>query len=186
MLKADEELRQQLIETQSLADSYNEEMEKVHIANAHILEKIIDIHGWPTAELVGEEASHAAWIIAQHAISLPNFQRKVLHLLKSSKEKSIKKFEIAMLEDRILYFEGKKQLYGTQFDWDENNEMSPLPILDPETVEKRRKIAGLPTLEQSIIAQRQQVLENNEKPPKNKQQKEEQFQKWLKKVGWRD
>src|SRR5690349_5072146 len=28
---------------------------------------IMDEHGWPTADQVGEEAARAAWLIAQHA-----------------------------------------------------------------------------------------------------------------------
>ena len=29
---------------------------------------------------------------------------------------------LAYLTDRVALFEGKPQLYGTQFDWDENGE----------------------------------------------------------------
>jgi hypothetical protein len=32
---------------------------------------------------------------------------------------------LAYLTDRIAVFEGEPQLYGTQFDWDENRELSP-------------------------------------------------------------
>ena len=52
------------------------------------LNEIMDEYGWPTAELVGEEAAHAAWLIAQHAHrqldvrrrALPNSPRRDLKL----------------------------------------------------------------------------------------------------------
>jgi hypothetical protein len=31
------------------------------------LREIVDGHGWPTCDVVGEEANRAAWVIAQHA-----------------------------------------------------------------------------------------------------------------------
>lgn len=33
---------------------------------------------------------------------------------------------LAYLTDRIAVFEGNPQLYGTQFDWDENGELNPI------------------------------------------------------------
>ncbi len=38
----------------------------------------------------------------------------------------------AYLEERIRYFEGRPQLYETQYDPDENVEPAPAPLEDPE------------------------------------------------------
>lgn len=47
------------------------------------LAAIIDAHGWPTRELVGKQASSAAWLVAQHADSDVALQRRALDLLQS-------------------------------------------------------------------------------------------------------
>jgi hypothetical protein len=48
----------------------------------------------------------------------------------------------AYLEDRILCCEGRAQRFGTQFDWDENGELSPQPIEDEHNVDLRRRSVG--------------------------------------------
>lgn len=45
------------------------------------LGEIMDEYGWPTAEMVGEEAARAAWLIAQHADRQLDVQRRALHLM---------------------------------------------------------------------------------------------------------
>ena len=46
-------------------------------------------------------------------------------------------WQLAYLEDRIAFFEGRPQVYGTQFDWDEQGQLSPLPIKDEANVDER-------------------------------------------------
>jgi hypothetical protein len=102
-----------------------------------------------------------------------------------SKKGEVSLDQIAMLEDRIRIFEGKRQVYGTQFDWDENNQMSPSPIENLETVDIRREMMGLPPLFKMIEKQRELVKKSNEKPPKDKLERRKSFEAWLIKVGWR-
>ena len=52
---------------------------------------------------------------------------------------------LALLTDRVLLAEGKKQLYGTQFTF-VNGKLKPHPIQDEANVDKRRAEAGLPPL----------------------------------------
>ncbi|TSC96384.1 MAG: Uncharacterized protein Athens101426_389 [Parcubacteria group bacterium Athens1014_26] len=57
----------------------------------------------------------------------------------------IAKENIAYLKDRILINEGKKQLFGTQFITNkQNNKLTPRPIKDIKNLEKRRKEYNLP------------------------------------------
>ncbi|HYD19193.1 MAG TPA: DUF6624 domain-containing protein, partial [Patescibacteria group bacterium] len=116
MADADLRKREELVAAGVLFDGYHPEMEAVHIRNAKELELIIDAVGWPHEGIAGAEGAEAAWLIAQHAISLPAFQRRVLALLKANAS-DVPPAQIAMLEDRIRRFEGRPQLYGTQFDW---------------------------------------------------------------------
>ncbi len=53
---------------------------------------------------------------------------------------------MAYLQDRVLTLSGKPQIYGTQHDIDENGIAYPLPIEEPEKVEKLRKEVGLESL----------------------------------------
>ena len=65
-------------------------------------------------------------------------------------EKAVKSGEatgqdLAYLTDRVRVGEGKKQLYGTQFQG-AGDKMEPYPIEDEAGVDRRRKEVGLPTM----------------------------------------
>lgn len=49
----------------------------VDIENTKKLRAIINKYGWPDANLVGVEASHLAWLIAQHSDHDIKFQKNV-------------------------------------------------------------------------------------------------------------
>ena len=55
--------------------------------------------------------------------------------------------EFALLTDRVLVHQNKPQLYGTQLNI-LNGELVFDPILDKESVNKRRAEVGLPSLEE--------------------------------------
>lgn len=79
------------------------------------LSEIMDECGWPTAELVGEEAARAAWLIAQHADRQLDVQRRALKLMQEAVSAgSASPRELAFLRDRTLVNEGRNQVYGTQ------------------------------------------------------------------------
>jgi len=64
-------------------------------------------------------------------------------LEKAVHENKADPIKFAYLSDRIAVFEGKAQLYGTQFDWGMKEEMSPNQIDDIEKVNLRRETLGL-------------------------------------------
>lgn len=182
---ADLELRSKLLKAGRMNDGYNPEMEKMHNRNAEKLDKIIDEIGYPTIEKVGKEANEAAWLVVQHSIGKPKFMRKCAVLLeKAVDENNANPRQLAYLTDRIAVFEGRPQLYGTNFDYDENGELSPQPFDDIEKVNERRKSIGLNSLEERTKEIRQQAIAENQKPPANFTEKAKQFNEWRKKVGW--
>lgn len=182
---ADLELRDKLIQNGQLFDGYNKEMEALHIKNAEILNKIIEKIGYPTVEKVGEKANNAAWLVIQHSISKPEFMKKCAALLeKAVSENLANPKQLAYLSDRIAVFEDGTQLYGTQFDWDENGEMNPKLFDDIEKVNERRKSVGLNSLQEQIEIIRKQVLRENQKPPADLKERNKQADEWRKKVGW--
>lgn len=182
---ADLKLRDLLIQKRQLSDGYNSEMEALHIKNAEILNDIIDKIGYPSIDKVGEEASEAAWLVIQHAIGRPAFMKKCLTLLeKAVRQQEVNPINLAYLTDRIAVFEGKNQLYGTQFDWDESGELCPNPYDDIIKVNQRRRKIGLNSLEEQTITIRKQTENENQSPPANFQERQKKLNEWRKRVGW--
>jgi hypothetical protein len=187
MAREDLRLRAALAETGALFEGYHPDMERVHTANARRLEDIItDIGGWPAPARVGAEAAEAAWLIVQHAIGLPDFQRKMLPLIQEAAEAGdVPAWQAAYLEDRIRVFEGRLQLYGTQFDWDEAGALSPLPIENPQDVNLRRAAVGLDTIEEKTAAMRRRAESEGETPPQAPAKRRKEAEDWARKAGWR-
>lgn len=122
--------------------SVTEERDK---ERAEELKKIIKKHGWPMADMVGEEAAEAAWLIAQHADFDISFQKQALKLIqKAVKNDNAPKHHIAYLTDRILVNEEKSQMYGTQFYRNKEGDMVAQPIKSKEQLDSRRKTMNLP------------------------------------------
>lgn len=182
---ADLSFREKLIEEKKLSEGYNNEMENLHIKNAEKLNEIIDKIGFPTIEKVGIDASESAWLIIQHSISKPDFMKKCLGLLENIvvENKTYEK-NLARLSDRIDVLEGKPQLYGTQFDWDENGELSPNACDDLLKVNFRRLEIGLNTLDEQTQIIRMQAKKENQTVPKNLHDREKEINLWKRKVGW--
>jgi hypothetical protein len=179
MLNEDREVREQLAKDGTLFEGYHPEMEKVHLKNAAILEKIIEKYGWPGKSIVGKEGAEAAWIIIHHAISRPDLQKKMKNKLEVEVQKEeVEPKHLAMLIDRICFFEGKPQIYGTNLDWDDSGDLKPTPIEDEKNVNKRRENVDLPPLKVN-------PSEPSEYTPKDLQKRKKEFIEWTKKVGWR-
>ena len=157
----------------------------MHVANAHALSSLI-ANGWPTVAQVGEEGQKAAWLIVQHAIGLPQFQRQCLALLQAAASRNeVPAWQVAMLTDRVRVLEGHPQLYGTQFDWNENGEMAPLPIEDLGNVEERRARVGLESLAEAIARHRRDVQQSGEQPPADYAEHAARKETWALNAGWR-
>jgi hypothetical protein len=181
----DDRCRNKLIETGKLSDGYNPEMEKIHKDNAQQLSQIIDKIGYPTLEKVGKDASAAAWVIIQHSIGTPSFMKKSMKSLEREVQQGKgDPVQLAYLKDRIAVFEGKAQLYGTQFDWDINGKMSPNTLDDINMVDQRRKAIGLNTLEEQIEIVCARVKDENQSPPKDFKNRRKKYDTWRKSVGW--
>jgi hypothetical protein len=178
LVDQDHQMREILIERGVLPDTYHKEMEKVHLNNARILSELIENMGFPVLSNAGEKGVRFSWLIIHHAISWPTFMKESLFQIRLAVAANDYIPELlAYLEDRILFFEGTPQLYGTNMDWI-NGELKRTPIEDPQHVDARRRALGLPNL-----SPEPQVT--FDKPPKNPEAKELEFRSWLVRVGWR-
>ena len=187
MAAEDRRVRAELVAAGSLGDGYHPRMEEVHVRNAAALTRIIEGHGWPGRSLVGEDGAHAAWFVLQHAIGNPPLQRRGLQLLREALERGeIPAAQVAYLEDRICFFEGRPQRYGTQYDWDENGKLSPHPIEGPEGVDERRRSVGLGPLAENTRRLREEAARSGDGPPRDREEQERKSLDWARSVGWRE
>ena len=185
MRAEDSRVRDEIIKGMSSFSDYHPRMEEVHKRNAARLKEIIAEHGWPGRSLVGEDGAIAAWFIAQHSIGDPPFQRRALEfLLEACNKGEVSPKTVAFLGDRICMYEGRPQIYGTQFEPDEHGMPQPYQISDPKHVNERRKAIGMNTIEE-----RTRELQADEQPehdPERYAEMRRRYQEWLKKVGWRE
>jgi hypothetical protein len=116
---------------------------EVDAANQARLKQIVDQYGWPTYDMVGEEAAKDAWLLAQHADSDKAFQLKVLALMEplvQQQQASAKSY--AYLYDRTH----TPQRYGTQGTCVSRTEWQPFEIDDIAHVDERRRALKIPPL----------------------------------------
>ena len=181
MRAEDARVREELAATGELFDGYNPAMERVHLKNAAELERMIDAHGWLGKSLVGADGADAAWLIAQHAISLPEFSRKCLRLIeKAVAENEAEPYQAAYLDDHINFFERRPQRYGTQSDWNADGVMEVWKLEDAKKVNEHRAVVGLPLLEK-LIWENEETRENK---PKNYAERQAESEAWARRAGW--
>lgn len=181
----DEETRAELVASGELFDGYHPRMAAVHTRNANALSRIVDEWGWPGVSLVGNKGAEAAWLVLQHSIGHPELQRRCLPLLQAAADAGdIPAIYVAYLEDRICCFEERPQRYGTQFDWDDNGQMSPLPIQDPDRVDSLRDSVGLGPLLERIEQVRKDARAEGQQPPADREKRQREKRAWARSVGW--
>jgi len=123
----------------------------IDAVNGFRIKELIKKFGYPTKAKIGEASLRNFWLLIQHQDFDLDLQEKCLRNCDFAPKNK------AYLTDRILINSGKKQLYGTQFHKDKNGILKPLPIQDPKNIDKRRKRAGLESLEKYA----KQMIERN-------------------------
>jgi hypothetical protein len=186
MAEEDQRVRAELAWDGHLFRGYHPRLAEVHSRNAERLREIIEERGWPGRTLVGDRGARAAWLILQHAIAYPQLMRSGLALIQEASVRGeVSAAEVAVLEDRIRILEGRPQLYGTQYDWDDRAEMSPLPIEDAKGVDQRRLAIGLPRLAENTKRVREGSRAAGELAPGDLAQRRQESETWARMVGWR-
>ena len=108
--------------------------------NIKRVEEIIAKYGYPGKALVRTPENRAAWIVIQH--SSPQVIQKYLPMLREAvKNGDLDRQSLALTEDRNLMYQGKKQIYGSQF-FEVNGKPAFWPIENSEKVNELRKEAG--------------------------------------------
>jgi hypothetical protein len=148
MRAEDMRVRDELVAANELGGAYVPRMEAVHVRNAARLRELVDQRGWPAEDIAGKDGAEAAWLIAQHAIGEPEFQRRALRRMQEcAADGRIPPWHAAYLEDRIAMFEGRPQRFGTQWlDDPRDGRIRPWTLADPGRVNELRAGVGLPAL----------------------------------------
>ena len=186
MQARDLDTRQRLLAEGTLFDGYHPEMEQVHLEHAERLAEIVDKHGWPGRSRAGDDGCDAAFLLAVHAISRPDLQRRWLPLLEAAAEDGeVPRRQPAVLGDRIRFHEGRPQRFGTILDWDDSGDLTPGPVEDPERVDERRRAVGLGPLAEAVAEARRKAAAAGEAPPRDLARRRDEERVWARRVGWR-
>ncbi|WP_312362606.1 DUF6624 domain-containing protein [Sphingobacterium sp.] len=145
----DQAIREKLMESEgndTLFMSFLGEMSKVDKSNQLAVLPILEKYGWLPINNVGEKASDGMFYVLQHTVDLDLFRRYLPSIKDLAKKGDTKSWYAALIEDRLLVHERKKQIYGSQvvtrpqkyqgkyFVW---------PIQNPNKVNELRKEVGL-------------------------------------------
>ncbi|MEU1464985.1 DUF6624 domain-containing protein [Streptomyces sp. NPDC005727] len=121
---------------------------RVAADNERFLWDVLQAHGWPGHTLVGEQGSADAMVIVQHATRDRKLQRFALGCLVEAVDAGdADPAHVAYLTDRIHLHAKVPLRYGTQYTRNERGQYRRLPVEDPETLDGRRRRAGLEPLD---------------------------------------
>ena len=111
--------------------------------NLIIVRRLLDERGWLGPDVVGSDGSSALFLVIQHADLAA--QEHYLPMMRDAVKKGTAQgSSLALLEDRILMRNGKRQRYGSQLARDpDTGEMYLSPLEDPDHVDERRAEVGL-------------------------------------------
>ena len=138
-------------------------MQAIDTSNTERMRTIVRHYGWPNPQLVGKDGTDAAFLLIQHANLA--FQKEMLPLVeKAYRQGELSGQSYALLLDRVLVGEGKRQVYGTQAKL-KGKEFVPDPIEDEPNVDKRRAEVGLPPLSEYLkVLKREYFPRDSGKP----------------------
>lgn len=123
-------------------------MQWIDSLNLIQVEAIIARYGWPGKDFVGNRGNTAVFLVIQHS-NLAT-QEKYLPLLKKSvADSQSRPCDLALMEDRVLMWQGEKQLYGSQIIRNKTTGAWEFyPIEDEKNVNARRREMGLEPIEE--------------------------------------
>lgn len=119
------------------------EMNRIDSTNQVTVKAILDKYGWLPLSKVGSDAATTLFLVVQHS-NVPMMKTYLPQLKEQAEKAEAKRTHVAMMEDRLLMFQNKKQLYGTQATGMTNpdGKMEIWPIEDAANVNARRQKAG--------------------------------------------
>ena len=124
-------------------DSLYQQMQLHDAQNVARVKAIMAQYGWPGASLVGRGGSTTAFLVIQHA-DLATIQHYLPLIRQATAKGELDKQSLALMEDRVLMYEGKPQVYGSQVRTNmATGKAEFFPMEDEARVDERRAQVGL-------------------------------------------
>lgn len=165
---ADQGIRQELMAAWGgdVGDLFRQ-MAQIDSVNRVKINHILSDYGWLPQSKIGEKAASAIFFVVQHG-GKEMIQENLPTLQKLAAENEAKTTHAAMMEDRLLTYEGKKQIYGTQATGDSTGASYVWPIKDPDRVNELRKAAGFELTVEENAERLDAIYNPKQELPKNK------------------
>ena len=120
------------------SDSLFHGMQEQDAKNEARVKAVIEQYGWPGAKLVGRSGSMAAFLVIQHS-DLVTIQKYLPLIRQETAKGGLDKRNLVLMEDRVLVFQNKPQLYGSQVHTNSTTGKNDFfPIEDESHVDERR------------------------------------------------
>ena len=125
------------------AQEYQKIYEQNHIINEKKVRDILDKHGWPDKDIIGEQGNTTICAVIQHSDN--DIRIKYLPLMREAvNDKQLHPRFLVRAEDRIATERGNLQIYGGQMKYyPETKTFNVWPVYDPVNIDKRRAEIGL-------------------------------------------
>ena len=138
--------------TEAQLKCYAQVGETIDKAHTQRLDEIVKRDGVPTAKMVGADGVRAFFLVLQHSPSLELKKKSAKGIKKAFEAKVLPAQDYAAFTDRLLANRGKRQVYGSNFDF-KDGKLVMSPVKDRRKLDARRKKLGL-----SPIAEYARVL----------------------------
>lgn len=122
-------------------------MQFIDSTNLIQVEALIGKYGWLGISFVGSRGNNTIFLVIQHS-GLATQEKYLPMMQKSFEEGESRPSDFALLQDRVLMGQGKKQIYGSQVVFNKRGEQEFYPIEDEKNVNNRREKAGLQPIEE--------------------------------------
>ena len=143
MVKTDQELR-------SAGNINWDKVTEIDRKHTFRMREIVDEIGFPTISKIGKQANADSWLLIQHSPDI-GLMQEYLALMEKQNDDEYQKMHYAYLKDRILLYEKKPQIYGTQVVMDDKTNKFKLWDVENEAeLNERRKKIGLEPIEEYL------------------------------------
>lgn len=169
MREEDQEIRRILIDSVGFdspgAGPFIKKMIDIDKRNQKNIKFILENYGWIEQSKIGTKAADAFFYVIQHSdMELMDKWYPEFKKLTDNGEANVR--QCAMMEDRLLMWKGKRQIYGTQAsDFRADKRMAIWPIEDPKQVNERRAKIGFKTTVEEYAKEIDAIFDIDEKLP---------------------
>lgn len=146
--------------------AYLEVMKSVDSVNLKCVVAILEKYGWIARSKVSERATDALFFVIQHS-DLETMERWMPKFEKQVHAGEASGTQFALMKDRFLMWQGKRQLYGTQASsrLRADKQLAIWPIEDVKHVNERRRKIGIENIVEEYATSLGALYDPNEKLP---------------------